>query len=61
VGAWSRTIDVRAASDQRIFELPASKLITTEFADLMPLMAEPDHYRTVEKNLHRALHGLKSA
>jgi transcriptional regulator with XRE-family HTH domain len=44
-----------------IFELPASKLFTSEFADLMPLMADPDHYRKVEKNLHRALHGLKSA
>jgi transcriptional regulator with XRE-family HTH domain len=43
-----------------IFELPASKLFTTEFADLMPLMTEPDYYRTVEKNSHRALHDLKS-
>jgi hypothetical protein len=43
-----------------LFELPASQLFTAEFADLLPLMTEPDYYRTVEKNLHRALHGLKS-
>lgn len=43
-----------------LFDLPASKLFTEEFADLVPLMADPDYYRTVEKNLHRALHGLTS-
>jgi transcriptional regulator with XRE-family HTH domain len=43
-----------------LFELPASQLFTAEFADLLPLMTEPDYYRTVEKNLQRALHGLKS-
>jgi hypothetical protein len=43
-----------------LFELPAPKLFTAEFADLVPLMADPDYYRRVEKKLHRALHGLKS-
>jgi hypothetical protein len=43
-----------------MFELPAAQLFSSEFADLMPLMAEPDQYRAVEKNIHRALHGLKS-
>jgi DNA-binding XRE family transcriptional regulator len=44
-----------------IFALPTSRLFSDEFADLLPLMADPDYYRTVERKLHRAVHGgLKS-
>jgi transcriptional regulator with XRE-family HTH domain len=43
-----------------IFELPAERLFSAEFADLMPLMADPDRYRRVEKNIQRELRDLKS-
>jgi hypothetical protein len=33
-----------------IFELPTSRLFTNEFADLLPLMSDPDYYRNVERS-----------
>jgi hypothetical protein len=45
----------------QIFQLPAERLFSAEFAELVPLMAEPDHYRAVEKNIQRAMRNLKSA
>jgi transcriptional regulator with XRE-family HTH domain len=52
----STSVIVRAS---QIFQLPAERLFSAEFAELLPLMAEPDQYRAVEKNIHRALHGIK--
>ena len=53
----SARVVVRASE---IFLLPAERIFSSEFAELMPLMCEPDHYRAVEKNIQRALRSLKS-
>ena len=42
-----------------IFQLAAEKLFSVEFEELMPDMAEAEHYRIVEKNIQRALSNLK--
>jgi transcriptional regulator with XRE-family HTH domain len=56
-GREPSTTVVMKASD--VFQLAAEKLFLVEFEELMPLMAEPEHYRTVEKNIQRALSDLK--
>ena len=42
-----------------VFRLPAEKLFSVEFAELLPLMDDPEDYREVDRNIQRALSNLK--
>jgi hypothetical protein len=42
-----------------VFRLPAEKLFSVEFEELLPLMDDPEDYREVDRNIQRALSNLK--